>query len=96
MLEGHTYRVVSWGGAAVMAVVLCPAALYIEDRFLIAVIWRGLETTFMAQIVLGSQQEYLESVVSHSNKVLCDIYLIYPCRSTRSVVSLLQMGEWKD
>uniref|UniRef100_G1ND25 ADP-ribosylation factor-like protein 3 n=2 Tax=Galliformes TaxID=8976 RepID=G1ND25_MELGA len=47
----------------------------------------------MAQIVLGSQQEYLEGVVPPTNKALCDIKLICPCRSTRIVISILQMGE---
>lgn len=58
---------------AAVTVVPHPAALYLEDRFLIAVIWRGWGATFTAQIVLGSQQEYLEGVVPHSNKALHDI-----------------------
>jgi len=55
---------------AAVTVVPHPAALYLQDRFLIAVIWRGSGATFTAQIVLGSQQEYLEGVVPHSNKAL--------------------------
>lgn len=58
---------------AVVTVVLHPAALYLEDRFLIAMIWRGSGATFTAQIVLGFQQEYLEGVVPHSNKALREI-----------------------
>lgn len=61
------------GRVAVVTVVPRPAALYLDDRFLIAVIWRGLGATFTAQIDLGSQQEYLEGVVPHSNKALHDI-----------------------
>lgn len=56
-----------------VTVVPCPAALCLEDRFLIALIWREPGATFMAQIVLGSQQEYLEGVVPHSNKAFHDI-----------------------
>lgn len=56
-----------------VTVVPCPVALHLEDRFLIALIWREQGTTFTAQIVLGSQQEYLESIVPHSNKALHDI-----------------------
>lgn len=58
---------------AVVTVVLQRAALYLEDKFLIAAIWRGSGATFKAQIVLGSQQEYLEGLVPHSNKALQDI-----------------------
>lgn len=61
------------GRVAAVTVVPRPAALYLEDRFLIAVIWRESGATFTAQIVLGSQQEYLEGVVPHSNKALHDI-----------------------
>lgn len=61
------------GCVAAVTVVLRRAALYLEDKFLIAAIWRGLGATFKAQIVLGSQQEYLEGLVPRSNKALQDI-----------------------
>ena len=37
------------GCVAAVTVVPRPAALYVEDRLLIAVIWRGSGTTFTAQ-----------------------------------------------
>lgn len=58
---------------AEVTVVLRRAALYLEDKFLIAAIWRRSGATFKARIVLGSQQEYLEGLVPHSNKALQDI-----------------------
>lgn len=61
------------GCVAMVTVVLQCAALYLEDKFLIAVIWRRLGATFKTLIVLGSQQEYLEGLVPHSNKTLQDI-----------------------
>lgn len=61
------------GCVAAVTVVLRRAALYLEDKFLIAAIWRGSGATFKAQIVLGSQQEYLEGLVPRSNKALQDI-----------------------
>lgn len=61
------------GCVAVVTVVLRRAALYPEDKFPIATIWRGSGATFKAQIVLGSQQEYLKGLVPHSNKALQDI-----------------------
>lgn len=60
-------------GDVLQTVVLRRAALYLEDKFLIAAIWRGSGATFKAQIVLGSQQEYLEGLVPLSNIALQDI-----------------------